>query len=205
MNRRHFLQSFGPSLIETVGATRQAMVGPKPVSGGPGAKRFPDVTLRTHENRPVRFYQDLVQGKIVLVNFMYATCTNACPLYTANLARVQRLLGNRIGRDVFMYSISLDPMHDTPQVLQDYAKSYGVQPGWTFLTGASEDITGLRRRMGIKDRDPQVDADRSQHIGVVVYGNERLDRWAACPALATPAEIVRYVTWIDGTPAQGIS
>ena len=134
----------------------------------------------------------------VLINFMYATCTNSCPTFIANLARVQQLFGNRVGRDVFMYSLSLDPEHDTPDVLRGYMKAYNIQPGWTFLTGTLTDITAVRRRLGLRDPNPAVDADKSQHIGVVLYGNERFDRWAACPALSEPREIVKYVQWVEG-------
>ena len=198
MKRRAFLTSMGVSLFQTVTAARAALAGETPIPDGPGASRFPNVTLTTHEGTQARFYQDLVKGKVVLINFMYATCTNTCPTYTANLARVQRLFGDRIGRDVFMYSITLDPEHDTPQVLRDYVKNYSVQPGWTFLTGSKPDITALRRRLGLRDPDPAVDADKTQHIGVVLYGNERFDRWAACPALSEPREIVKYVNWVQG-------
>lgn len=204
MKRRAFLTSMGVSLFQTVMAARAGLAGEKPTPDGPSASRFPNVTLTTHEGKDVRFYQDLVKGKVVLINFMYATCTNSCPTFTANLVRVQRLFGDRIGRDVFMYSISLDPEHDTPQVLRDYVKNYSVQPGWTFLTGSTPDITVLRRRLGLRDPDPAVDADKTQHIGVVLYGNERFDRWAACPALSEPREIVKYIDWVQGprpTPA----
>jgi protein SCO1/2 len=191
----------GVSLVQTVFAAREGLAKERPKltrADGPSAARFPNVTLTTHEGTEVRFYQDLIKGKIVLINFMYATCTNSCPTFTANLVRVQRLFGNRIGRDVFMYSISLDPEHDTPEVLSQYVKNYSVQPGWTFLTGSTADITTLRRRLGLRDLDPVVDADKSQHIGVVLYGDERFDRWAACPALSEPREIVKYVGLVDG-------
>ena len=201
MKRRAFLTSMGVSLVQTVFAAREGLAKERPKltrADGPSAARFPNVTLTTHEGTEVRFYQDLIKGKIVLINFMYATCTNSCPTFTANLVRVQRLFGNRIGRDVFMYSISLDPEHDTPEVLSQYVKNYSVQPGWTFLTGSTADITTLRRRLGLRDLDPVVDADKSQHIGVVLYGDERFDRWAACPALSEPREIVKYVGLVDG-------
>ncbi len=198
MKRRMFLTAAAASLVQTLLEAQRAMSGPAPAAPGPSMNRFPGVTLITHDGRSVDFYQDLVKGKLVLINFMYATCTNSCPTYTANLARVQRLFGDRMGRDVFMYSITLDPDHDTPAVLQNYMKAYGVQPGWTFLTGAKPDIELLRRKLGLRDLNPVVDADKTQHIGVVLYGNERFDRWAACPALSEPAEIVRYVDWLVG-------
>ena len=208
MKRRAFLTSMGVSLIQTVQtvmAAREGLADQQPekpmpaAANGPSASRFPNVTLTTHEGTEVRFYQDLVKGKVVLINFMYATCTNSCPTFTANLVRVQQLFGGRVGRDVFMYSISLDPEHDTPQVLSQYAKNYSVQPGWTFLTGSTANITTLRRRLGLRDPDPVIDADKTQHIGVVLYGNERFDRWAACPALSEPREIVKYIGWVDGS------
>lgn len=208
MDRRAFLTSMGVSLVQTVQTVMEAQANladvksEKPMSpkaNGPSAARFPNVPLTTHEGTEVRFYDDLIKGKIVLINFMYATCTNSCPTFTANLVRTQRLFGNRMGRDIFMYSISLDPEHDTPEVLSQYVKNYSVQPGWKFLTGSTTDITTLRRRLGLRDPDPVIDADKTQHIGVVMYGNERLDRWAACPALSEPKEIVKYVGWVDGS------
>lgn len=213
MNRRAFLGSMGFSLIQTamaagVGLAEEKvapapkpmpMPNPKPtMANSPSQSRFPDVMFTTHEGRDVRFYQDLIMGKVVLINFMYSTCADSCST-TANLARVQRLFGDRMGRDVFMYSISLDPEQDNPQVLRDYVKNNGVQQGWTFLTGSMRDIAILRGRLGLRDPDPAIDADKTQHIGAVLYGNERLDRWAACPAMAEPREIVKHVRWIEGS------
>ncbi len=112
--------------------------------------RFLNVALTTHEGREVRFYDDLVKGKTVLLNMCYTVCTAEaiCPLGTANLVAVQEILGPRVGRDVFMYSITLDPENDTPQVLDSYARAFGVGPGWEFLTGTKEDIERLRRNLG---------------------------------------------------------
>src|SRR5689334_721484 len=99
-----------------------------------GADYFTNVELTTHEGRTVRFYDDLLKGKIVAIDLIYTTCQYACPLETARLAQVQRLLGDRMGRDVFFYSITIDPEHDTPAVLAEYAAKYRAGPGWLFLT-----------------------------------------------------------------------
>jgi len=161
-------------------------------------RRFLNVVLRTHEGKEVRFYDDLIKDKIVLINMIQAACPDgSCPLITANLLRVQKLLGERIGRDIFMYSITLDPAHDSPQVLKKYAESFGVKPGWLFLTGKPGDMEALRRRLGFVDPDPIVDADPNQHTGVVRFGIESLERWGACPALTNPHGIVRYLSWIE--------
>src|SRR2546430_17387977 len=108
-----------------------------------GADYFPDVALTTHEGKTVRFYDDLIKGKIVAIDLIYTTCQYACPLETARLAQVQRVLGDRVGRDIFFYSITIDPAHDTPEVLKAYAEKYHVGPGWLFLTGSAADIEAI--------------------------------------------------------------
>src|SRR3989449_3130277 len=113
MTRRTLLASLicGPAVVafSTRGAFGDA-TSPRP---GPRAGYFPNVLLRTHENKTVRFYDDLVKGKIVLINFMYAKCEGLCPRQTANLVQVQQALGKHVGRDIFMYSITLKPEQDS--------------------------------------------------------------------------------------------
>jgi protein SCO1/2 len=168
-----------------------------PLAATGGRRRFPNVTLLTQDNRRVAFYDDLVKDKIVMINFFFIECTGICPAATANLVKVQALLGNRVGRDIFMYSITLKPRADRPRQLKAYQEMHGIKPGWTLLTGRPDDCELLRRRLGFADIDPVVDRDLTQHIGVVLFGNERLDSWAACPAQSEPTEIVKYVGWMD--------
>lgn len=158
---------------------------------------LPNVALTTHENRRVRFYDDLVRGnRIVVINFMYAQCSDICPGATANLALVQQALGTRVGRDVFMYSITLEPRKDSPAILAHYARGFGVQPGWEFLTGQPADIERLRRALRFVQRDPALDRDKTQHTGMLRIGNEALDRWIACPTLMKPAQLAREIMWV---------
>jgi protein SCO1/2 len=110
---------------------------------------------------------------------------------TQNLADVQRLLGDRVGRDVFMYSLSLQPTEDTPERLAAYAAGFGVKPGWLFLTGDPAELDLLRRRLGFADSDPVQDADLTQHIGIVRIGNEPLNRWLMAPALLPPDSFIQ--------------
>jgi protein SCO1/2 len=159
---------------------------------------FPNVTLRTHENKSVRFYDDLIAGKFVIINFMYTGCGDICTGMTANLVEVQRLLGERVGRDIFMYSITLQPELDTPEILEGYAETFGVQPGWLFLTGERNDIEAVRRKLGFVDPDTLVDGDLERHIGIIKFGIERLDRWAGCPALTNSEQIVRSILSMEG-------
>ena len=189
---------FTPVATRTFAALAAAVPG-RASAGAPdgGRRRFPNVSLLTQDNQSVRFYDDLVKGKIVMFNFFYVSCTGTCPASTANLVKVQHLLGNRVGRDIFMYSISLKPREDRPAQLKEYEEMHGIKAGWTLLTGKPDDCELLRRHLGFADSDPVRDRDVTNHIGLVVYGNERLDSWAACPAPTEPTEIVKYISWMD--------
>ncbi|MEA2694278.1 MAG: hypothetical protein QOJ16_3665 [Acidobacteriota bacterium] len=158
---------------------------------------FPNVSLLTHDGREVRFYDDLVKDKMVLFNFMYATCTGICPTVMLNLARVRKVLGDRVGRDIFLYSLTLKPKEDTVPVLAEYAQKHGLKPGWSLLTGKPEDVDLLRRTLGFYDSNPELDRDTSNHIGIVRYGNEPLMRWGACPGMSEPEWIAKSILWLD--------
>jgi len=160
-------------------------------------RHLPNVTLTTHEGKKVKFYDDLIKDKIVVINMMYASCEGVCPRITANLQQVQKFLGKRVGRDIFFYSITLKPEQDTPNVLKEHVKMHKIKPGWLFLTGAPADVELLRRRLGFVDPDPKVDADKSSHIGNVRYGNEALTLWAAAPGLSKAEAIAESVKWVD--------
>ena len=202
MERRSLFLSAAAAFVASggsyFGSARQSTAGPR-------AGYFPNVALRTHEDKSVLFYDDLIAGKFVLINFMYTGCGEICPGMTANLVEVQRRLGERVGRDIFMYSITLQPELDTPEILKGYAETFDVQPGWLFLTGERTDIEILRRKLGFIDPDPVVDGDLKQHIGVVKFGIERLDRWAGCPALTAPEQIVRSILWTEGARGKSVA
>jgi len=157
---------------------------------------FPNIALTSHTGQQVRFYQDLLKDKIVMINMMYTNCEGICPTVTSHLVKVQNLLGDKVGRDVFMYSISLKPEEDTPEALNKYAQAHKVRPGWSFYTGAPRDIERLRVTLGYVDPDPQVDADKLQHTGMIVYGNEKRELWAACPGTGDPEWIVESVGFV---------
>jgi protein SCO1 len=160
---------------------------------GPGASYFPNSIVQTHDGRSLRFYDDVVRGKVVVFNMMYAVCTGICPGNTANLREVQARLGSRLGKDVYMVSMTLSPESDTPEVLADYVESYGIQPGWLFLTGKPKDMDAIRRKLGFFNDNPAIDSDLANHTGMLRLGNEPLDRWSMMPALARPEQIARNI------------
>jgi protein SCO1/2 len=161
--------------------------------------RLPNPTVITHEGQTLRFYDDLVRDKVGAINMTYAQCTASCPATMGNLLRVQKLLGERIGRDVFMYSITLFPEVDTPQVLKAYAEKFDVGPGWLLLTGAPDDIESLRRGLGFWDPNPVVDENRTQHANMIRIGNAAYDRWTMSPGLVRPEQILAVINHVDST------
>ena len=166
-----------------------------------GRDYFPNVPLVTHTGKTVRFYDDLLKGKSVVVNVIYTHCRDICPLETAKLARVQRLLGDRVGRDIFFYSISIDPERDTPDVLREYAAKFHVAPGWLFLTGKREDIVAVQKKIGLYSRTDVASPDG--HQPSLMIGNEPSGQWMLNSAVDNPqflaATIGNFVTeWKGG-------
>ncbi|MCY1354917.1 hypothetical protein D9M69_413160 [compost metagenome] len=158
---------------------------------------FANVPLYTQDGTKVRFYDDLIHGKVVVINMMYVMCEGICPTMTVNMRRVQWLLGDRLGREVQLYSITLQPQLDTPEVLKAYAKRHGARPGWTFLTGDPADIRRLRYSLGFFDPVPEVDENLSTHTGMLRIGNDRTQRWTMAPALCDAKRIITTINHVD--------
>ncbi|HMF90597.1 MAG TPA: SCO family protein [Candidatus Angelobacter sp.] len=159
-------------------------------------QHLPNLPLVTHEGKRVLFYDDLVKDKVVTLNFFFANCDEICPLVTANLAKVQKLLGDQVGRDIYMYSFTLKPEEDNVEVIRKYRNKFGAGPGWTFLTAKPADIERLRRAIGFVYPDPAIDKDKTQHIGNIRYGNEPLMYWAACPGMAHAKFVAETLEWM---------
>jgi protein SCO1 len=159
-------------------------------------QHLPNVPLISHEGKEVLFYDDLVKDKIVTVNFFYSKCDEICPMVMANLVKVQKLLGDQVGRQIYMYSITLKPEQDTLDVVRTYRTALGAAPGWTFFTGKTEDIDKIRKGIGFTYPEPAIDRDTSQHIGNVRYGNEPLMLWAACPGQAHMKWVAESFEWM---------
>ena len=149
-----------------------------------GANYFPNVSLTTQDGATVRFYDDLLKGKSVAINLVYTRCKDECPLETARLVQVQRLLGSRVGKDIFFYSISIDPEHDTPEVLKGYAEKFGVGPGWLFLTGREADVKVVAKKLGLSRRNDA--ANRDGHQPILMIGDEPAGRWMRNSAVDSP-------------------
>ncbi|HEV7582295.1 MAG TPA: SCO family protein [Mycobacterium sp.] len=190
MNRRNLFFGVTAAALVPFALGQSARAGTLPYDG---VDYFTNVEVQTHDGRTLRFYDDVMKGKILLINFFFTSCDNLCPVATDNLVRLQEMLGDRVGPEIRMVSISLQPEHDTPEVMAAYAKDHGVGPGWWFLTGKKNEIELLRQRLGFVDIDPVADANLEEHIGTVRIANEPMHRWAMSPALLNPEALVRAV------------
>ncbi|MCO6059128.1 SCO family protein [Pseudomonas sp. MOB-449] len=192
--RRNLIGGLGVGVLGLAALGSATASQPKPQAG---KGRFPNPTLFTHQGRKVEFFEDLLRGKVVVLNMMYASCGRNCPTATANLRKVQQMLGARLGRDVFMYSITLQPELDQPRHLQEYVDKFHIGPGWQFLTGDPQDILDLRYALGFYDVDPLVDGNQLTHTGMVRIGNEPIGRWTMAPALTDPEHILSAINHVD--------
>jgi len=180
---------------------------------GPNAEYFPNAVLTRHDGRRALFYDDLLAGgRTVLIHF-FSIAGEAQHPRVANIARVQEHLGERLGREVFIYSLTSDPEQDSPRVLAEFAQRLGARPGWLFLTGENADLELLRGRLfshngmfaggrhAEHEHKPQSGpAAHDCSLGLVRYGNESIGLWGACPAIANPEWIARRLSWVTPRP-----
>jgi protein SCO1 len=148
---------------------------------------IPDVVVLDQNGQKVRFYSDLVKGKIVAVNFMFTSCTTICSPMTANIARVQKKLLARGEKNVHFISVSVDPEGDTPEKLKSYAAMFHVQPGWTFVTGTRAQLEPIWRAFGV----PM--GAKEDHTATVVIGNEALHDWTYGSGLTSADKLLAVI------------
>lgn len=166
--------AFGKDNLEMAdGSAQQGTIASQPsMSHDEAARRyFSDRKLTTQDGRQVKFYTDLLKDKVVLIQFIFTRCTDACPLTTKQLADTQKLLGERLGEDIFFLSISVDPQRDTPEQLKAYSQRFNAEKGWLFLTGHKEDVDQINRKLG------QVSPVVEGHLPIFLLGNVRTGHW----------------------------
>jgi protein SCO1/2 len=153
---------------------------------------IPDVSVVDQDGKPVQFYSDLVKDRVVAVNFVFTTCTTICPPMGANFAKLQKILGDRTGREVHLISVSVDPTTDTPERMKAWGRKFGAGPGWTLVTGRKEEVTRLLKALGVYT------PDINDHSPLVLVGNDARHQWTRAYGLAAPAKIAEL---IDGMAA----
>ena len=150
-------------------------------------KYFTDVVLLNQDNEKMRFYSDLLKGKVVIINAFFATCLGSCLPMSRNLEKVQEALGARLGKEVNIISISVDPIVDTPASLKQYAKKLHARAGWYFLTGDKENVDFALKKLG------QFVEVKENHLNIFIIGNERTGLWKKAFGLARSDELIKVV------------
>ena len=153
----------------------------------PAHHYFTDVVLINQHGDRMRFYSDLLKGKVVIINSFFGTCQGVCLPMNRNLEKIQEALGDRVGKDVHIISISVDPVVDTPASLKEYAKKLHARPGWYFLTGDKQNVDFALNKIG------HFVADKQDHLNILIIGNERTGLWKKAMALAPTGELVKIV------------
>lgn len=154
------------------------------VASGETRVTLPDVVLRDADGEPFRLRPQSFAGKIVVVDFIFTTCSTICPALSSVMASVQRGLGARMGDDIVLLSISVDPVNDTPQVMRAYAQRVGAGEHWRWLTGTTGDIARVLRAFGLSPGRP------NDHPPLILVGDPVGNRWLRWVGVPTPTAIV---------------
>lgn len=171
-------------LLDGLSTPAAAAASPAPNSG---QSYFGEIPLVDQDGQTRRLYSDLLRGKVVVIDFMFTSCTGACPIMSTNLAKIQDWLGDRLGKDVYLLSVSVDPVNDTPAKLKEYAARFKARPGWYFLTGSKENVDAALRKLGNYVETPEA------HQNLFIIGNERSGLWKKAFGLAQPEALIPIV------------
>jgi protein SCO1/2 len=150
-------------------------------------KYFSDVELINQDGQKLRFYSDVLKNKVVVINSFFTTCTSVCPPINRNLQKVQEVLGDRLGKQAFIVSITVDPETDTPPRLKEYSRRFHARDGWIFLTGKKENVDWALYKLG------QYVETKDDHTNIIIIGNEPKGLWKKAFGLAKADELVSIV------------
>ena len=160
-------------------------------------KYFTDVELLNQDGTKMRFYSDLLKGRTVVIIPFFTTCTGVCPQMNRNMAKIQEALGGRLGKQVYLISITVDPVTDTPARLKEYAAKFHARPGWYFITGTQENVNFALNKIG------QYVADKNDHTSMMIVGNEATGLWKKAFALGQAEELIKIVEGVADDKGEG--
>jgi protein SCO1 len=184
---------------QTPTAQRKAPVAPQSAQteGSGGQKYFSDVELLDQTGAKLRFYSDLIKGRTVVIIPFFTTCTGVCPPMNRNMEKVQEALGDRLGKQVFLISISVDPLTDTPERLREYAAKFHAKPGWSFITGKKENVDWALYKLGYYVEE------KNSHTSIMIIGNEATGLWKKAYALSKADELIRLIEGVAADKGAG--
>ena len=143
--------------------------------------------LRDQNGTPVHFASDIVDDRIMALNFIYTDCNTACPVASAIFSKLQSRLGDKLGRAVRMVSLTINPASDTPERLKAYAERFHAKPEWVWLTGEKPQVVALLKGLGVYNRD------YTNHASVILVGDPRRGEWTRFNGLSSPDAIAARI------------
>lgn len=167
-------------------------------AAGPAAQYFKDIVLTDQNGHRVRLYEDVMKDRTIVMNSFFATCKGSCPIMTQTYSSLQDRFADRLGKDLMLVSITVDPANDTPPKLAEYALKAKAKPGWLLLTGSKDEVALALKKIGQSSETPEA------HLNVMIVGNDKTGLWKKAFALAKPEEIAKIVESVlndQGEPA----
>ena len=181
-------QALAHSADEHAGHTMAA----KSASSENAQVKFADVALVDQDGKAVRLEKDLVTNKIVVMSFIYTSCTTVCPVVSSIMGKVQKQLGARVGSEVQLVSISIDPQRDDPKRLNDYARAFQNGPGWSWLTGSTQSVNETLKGLG------SFSGDFKSHAPLILVGDGNSSHWTRYYGFTDPSVLIREVEKLSG-------
>ena len=173
-------------------AHKQEAPAAKPAAEAPAPPRVPDVDCLDQNGKKLRFHTDLVKGKVVVISFIFTSCTYMCKIVGDGVARLQAALGERVGRDVHLVSVSIDPVTDTPEKLKAWAARLRAKDGWTLVTGEKAEMDRLLKVLTGGTSGPRM------HSPLLLIGNEAKNVWTESYASENPARLIQQIDRVSG-------
>jgi protein SCO1/2 len=162
--------------------------GPPTNGQGSDQKRsIPDAEVFNQDGKRIRFYSDLIKDKVVIINFLFTSCSFICPMQGESFSKLQAALGERLGSEVYLVSVSADPEGDTPERLKIWGSKFGARPGWTLVTGKKSEIDKVAMAL---TGAPVV---KGEHSPVVFVGSDKTGRWVRAYGLAEPGKFASLI------------
>ena len=178
--------------------TKAPVAPPSTQTESSGAQKyFSDVELLNQDGAKLRFYSDLIKGRTVVIIPFFTTCTGVCPPMNRNMEKVQEALGDRLGKLVFLISISVDPVTDTPERLREYAARFHAKPGWSFITGKKENVDWALYKLGYYVEE------KNSHTSIMIIGNETTGLWKKAYALSQSSELIKLIEGVAADKGSG--
>jgi len=155
---------------------------------------IPDLEVKDQNGNKLHFYTDLIKGKVVVINFIYTDCTYVCPMQGTSFSKLQSALGDRLGKDVYLVSVSTDPVTDTPERLKAWGEKFGAQQGWKLVTGEKTPMDKLLLALSGDS------ARKGVHSAIAIIGSEAKGLWIRAYGLEEPQRMIEMIDLIVNSP-----